>query len=429
MKLFRRLSEKYNLLKSVLNNSEFSELCWFLKIEPKEMDLILDRYKKETDNFFIASFLVVGKAFTMIRPFRNSNKCKVKASKLIFINSKNQASTFENFKEVDDYSLFTISPKISSKYISLLQPTVIDILVLFLFILKSRKTFKKLKLKYPLRYLMTFLYVLLFNNILRGKEYNLSITSNDHLPEHRTFRLVSSLLGLKTAYVQHAQVSKLFPALSFDLAFLDGKASLDIYKSIGNINNTKVFLTGALRTPELVFSRHSKNYENKLIGVALNKLDSKQKIKSVAEVLMNIPNCKIILRVHPALVMDQKYLDELSIIFGRKIVYKNASLSDFLKAINLLIVGDSNIALDAVISDIPVIYKNMSDVNIFDYYGFLKNNLVMDGNKDFQSALDNAFTNITAISKESVRYYSASYKTEWEGREVEYIDKILKNEI
>lgn len=429
MKLFRRLSEKYNLLKSVLNNSEFSELCWFLKIEPKEMDLILGRYRKETDNFFIACFLVVGKAFTMIRPFRNSNKCKVKASKLIFINSKNQASTFENFKEVDDYSLFTISPKISSKYICLLQPTVIDILVLFLFILKSRTTFKELKLKYPLRYLMTFLYVLLFNNILRGKEYNLSITSNDHLPEHRTFRLVSSLLGLKTAYVQHAQVSKLFPALSFDFAFLDGKASLDIYKSIGNINNTKVFLTGALRTPELVFSRHSINYENKLIGVALNKLDSKQKIKSVAEVLMNIPNCKIILRVHPALVMDQKYLDELSIIFGGKIVFKNGSLSDFLKAINLLIVGDSNIALDAVISDIPVIYKNMSDVNIFDYYGFLKNNLVMDGNKDFQSALDNAFTNITAISKESVRYYSASYKTEWEGREVEYIDKILKNEI
>lgn len=61
------------------------------------------------------------------------------------------------------------------------------------------------------------------------------VVANDHSPAPVAYTSVARALGMKTAYVQHAEVTDVFPPLDFDLSILRNRRSAEIYTSVGPV--------------------------------------------------------------------------------------------------------------------------------------------------------------------------------------------------
>lgn len=112
-------------------------------------------------------------------------------------------------------------------------------------------------------------------------------------------------------------------------------------------------------------------YDTRTIGFCINDLDSLAAVDMVTQSL-RLFGCPVVLRVHDA---DQRFafLSELAIRNNFKIEYaKSSKIEYFLSEIDLLIAGNSNVIGDALIAGKPVIYFWSGELEIYDYYGFVK---------------------------------------------------------
>ena len=64
-------------------------------------------------------------------------------------------------------------------------------------------------------------------------EPDIFCVANDHSPAPVAFAVVAEYFGFRTVYLQHAEVSTIFPALDFDLSILRNAHSRSTYKEIG----------------------------------------------------------------------------------------------------------------------------------------------------------------------------------------------------
>lgn len=102
-------------------------------------------------------------------------------------------------------------------------------------------------------------------------------------------------------------------------------------------------------------------------------------------------------------------------------------ISSFMERIDWLIAGNSSIHLEAALAGVMPIYHELTPPDMPDYYGYVKNSLTQpaDSVEDLlalvKSIRDNHVSNAEAI-----RYYSATYLTEWESREGELVAECLK---
>lgn len=68
---------------------------------------------------------------------------------------------------------------------------------------------------------------------LIGAEPDVFCVANDHSPAPVAFAVIAEHFGFRTVYLQHAEVSSIFPSLDFDLSILRNARSRSIYKEIG----------------------------------------------------------------------------------------------------------------------------------------------------------------------------------------------------
>lgn len=61
------------------------------------------------------------------------------------------------------------------------------------------------------------------------------LVANDHSAAPVAYAAAAELLGMRTVYMQHAEVSRIFPALSFDMSVLRNRRSLRVYEEIGSV--------------------------------------------------------------------------------------------------------------------------------------------------------------------------------------------------
>jgi hypothetical protein len=206
--------------------------------------------------------------------------------------------------------------------------------------------------------------------ILKKQKPSVIIFSNDHLITSRSLIKAAKTLNIKTVYIQHASISKFFPKLDFGLALLDGKNTYDIYKNIGKIYSKVEFIG----MPKFDDYCNLINYSDKLtvIGIAYNEVDD---IKIVAELIHELKNHfldkKLIVRKHPN---DTRILntEQLASISNPK----EESSFEFLKKIDLLISCESSIHLEATLLNVVSVYYKLNNNNIYDYYGYIKNDLI-----------------------------------------------------
>lgn len=267
------------------------------------------------------------------------------------------------------------------------------------------------------QFLKAQLYTLIFHKRITSIKPKLVFMANDHNPENRALLRVAQLLRIKTAYVQHASVSDIFPPLEFDLAFLDGEISREKYRighnEPGHSLRQKTYLSGNLRV------HHRPTLETaKYIGITINKLYSPEKLNEIVEELSK--NGKsVLIRWHPGSSSKLKKFLQTEYL-SEKVEFSDPqkeNINDFCNRCISVIGGNTGALLDVVISRTTAIYAPFLDHLLMteDTYGFYKNRIVLRATNTSEIAI--LINEINLPKPSSVRRFSASFRTSYEGQE------------
>lgn len=276
--------------------------------------------------------------------------------------------------------------------------------------------------QYYSTFMLTSGYYSVIDSILkRSENLKLIVMSNDHNMINRCFIELAPKYGIETLYVQHASVTERFPSLHFSYSFLDGYESYEKYKNIGDIRG-KVFLIGSPRFDEIyLYKNAEKQYD---IGIALNLMDSCEKVIDLCKYLQENVTKSIIVRPHPR--MGKLFDKEIFINEGISISDSTQESSfSFISKIKYMIANESGIHLDAALVGVPSVLYNFSDNDIMDWYSYIRNGLISVCNsyKDIAEEL----TKIENTDR--VRYYNAAFNTPYEGRIGEIIARVIEDDI
>ena len=248
------------------------------------------------------------------------------------------------------------------------------------------------------------------------------IFSNDHNPYCRAFLLGALKMRIPSVYIQHASVSQLFPPLTFNYSLLDGKDSLNKYQKINPISG-QVVLVGIPKFDQYVSLRRNIIQIN-TIGIGYNTFDDIEKINElVSNLSIHFPNKKIIIRSHPS---DTRKIKSENLL--------NVSVSDstkqnsfeFIGNIDMLVCGDSALHLEANMLNRPCLYYRSSQSNMFDYYGYLSNNIMVYV-ESIESIIEfvNSYRFISPGPFVHSKYYNEAILSDFEGHSTENIKNYL----
>lgn len=249
-------------------------------------------------------------------------------------------------------------------------------------------------------------------------------------PYHRVLQISAKDEGCINIYVQHASLINSMPPFTCDYLLLEGKDAL-VKAAIAGIEKAKVFLIGMPKHDAYV---HLVNTRQKVlaVGICTNGLDPLFAADELVSQLRRIfPRLPVVIRPHDA--------DRRTSLWKKLAQKYNMNYSDsriefpfeFLRKIDVVIAGDSNILLEAAMMNVVPIYFDFSGKNL-DWYGFYKNGLV----NYFSDPIDvcNYLSNIME-DKPNVRtkaiYYNSAINTNIDGYSfklaAELIDVIISN--
>lgn len=289
---------------------------------------------------------------------------------------------------------------------------------------KSSKEDKELIRTYYNPFMMTCGTYEVFDKMLEhNKKTRMIIIANDHSTMERCLIEASRKHKVKTLYVQHASVTKRFPPLCFTYSFLDGLESYTKYKRIGEISGS-VFLSGSPRFDEIAYFKNNKvQFE---LGIALNMLDSCEKVLNLCKYLQEKGTKSILVRPHPRMgkQFDATTFRQIGVCVSDSI--QESSFS-FLSKVKCLIANESSIHLDSALIGVPSLLYNFSESDIKDWYSYIKNGMIT-----VCSSYDDVVQHLNGKLKlpvEKIRYYNSAFKTQYEGRTGELIASFIFHDI
>lgn len=278
-------------------------------------------------------------------------------------------------------------------------------------------------------FMSSYMFLIYFYDLFNSSKPKIVICSNDHNVENRSMIAIAHHLKIKTAYLQHASVSDLFPALDFDFAFLDGQYASDKYRSCAGEANVRSNETG--KTKIILSGQKKTLHQNNLlvrenIGVALNEFD-KININAWIQYIMTLCalGYRIKVRLHPAFSDKDRAEIYASIAQSDGIVISEPEVEPvghFLNSVWVLIAGCSSIHLEAAIAGaVPVHFDGWNE-EPYDYYDYVRNGVAIAiGNfDDLRVAIQNRFSGWMP-SRAAIQFYSSTYGTDWQGREGELV--------
>ncbi|WP_405420700.1 hypothetical protein [Marinobacter flavimaris] len=422
-----------------LYGQQLENMPHLTRIKPKARGLVLRicRY-----------FLFLMRHFALGQP----PMLKAKADFLVFSGTSNQMSSLEGTASIlkkkgkrvveIGHGRLLLRGEQRGRYISFAF-SVLDIAKsLVLLVRNGPSLYKELQNKHPAmvqsyfdNFCSVYTYLVYFDRVLKQTKPDYVITSNDHNPPNRSLLAVAHYLGIKTVYLQHASVSNLFPALRVDYAFLDGQFSLDTYRECEqNQPPTK----RKVPTPIVLLSGQKKHLRRgdsraaTAIGIALNALDDAtvaiQFVKELADA-----GQKIRVRWHPG-QPEQDIRQYQKALKGLPHVQlsnpKTEQVSEFMMNIRWLVAGNSSIHLEAALAGVTPIYYELTSPDNPDYYGYVLHGLAKRTSSAAEIVeLVEAGYGAAGPDVEAVRHYSATYLTEWDGREEELVGEYLLRDL
>ncbi|MPS38833.1 hypothetical protein D8S93_09325 [Vibrio sp. VGrn 2] len=279
---------------------------------------------------------------------------------------------------------------------------------------------------------LPYFFIPYFLVLLSKRKASLVVLANDHSADTRSIKYVCDFYGIKTAYIQHASISKNYPVLDFDYCFLDGKSALKTYLDIFEdqfecklIKNRRcrVYLSGQKKSINIKPLSLSKKY----MGLAINNTIDKDYILRFLS-KCNEQNINCIVRLHPAQSAEiRDVITSISKTLNVDISISDAkteSVNDYFSRISALTSTDSSIILEAALFGLPVLYYYCSNSKVeYDYYGFLEKEICTSLNiEDIKGSIAKANDKNRVVNKRNaLREYSATYQTAWQGREGELV--------
>jgi hypothetical protein len=232
--------------------------------------------------------------------------------------------------------------------------------------------------------------------------------------------------------MQHASVSKMFPRLVFNYSLLDGAIAAAIYNACeGNgpaasllPSQRHILLTGQKKW----IKKHDVG-SSRTVGVAINALDQPEDTERVVHELIK-SEYSVRLRWHPG--MSGARTEEITAMLSgsSSLAFSDPSVesvSEFLGQIAVLVAGNSSIHLEAAIAGVVPVHYEMSPVSAPDYYGYVKNGISVEA-RDIDQLVEkigDILVHSVKPDRRAVQAYSATFGTEWEGREGELAADIL----
>lgn len=253
------------------------------------------------------------------------------------------------------------------------------------------------------------------------------IFANDHTADARAMLMAAKTMGIKTVYIQHASVSRIFPPLQYDLNLLEGQDSLEKYKACGAISGV-VELIGMPKA-DAYFHYRNTNNQIKTIGIGANLMDLTTEIRQVVtQLAAAFPELQIILRPHPRDKRDFSFIHE----FGAQVRLsdgRQVPTFDFLRQIDVLVAGNSGIHLEAVLLNVWSVYYNFNPTeNLQDYYGYVANGLSDHAlSKEHLLEMIQKYKNQKPEVFKCASYYNATVGTTWDGRSAELAISHIKS--
>ncbi len=245
------------------------------------------------------------------------------------------------------------------------------------------------------------------------------VFANDHNADARAMLLAARAAGIKTAYIQHASVSPIFPPLQFDLSLLEGQDSLDKYKLCGPVEGRVEFI-GMPKADAYVSFRNT-NKQIKTIGIGGNLMDDIAVNEDLLRKLCtDFPEVNFILRPHPR---DTRNFKVLAGISSRISISDSRTTPtfDYLRQIDVQISANSGIHLEAVLLNVWSIFYNMNPAeNLHDYYGFIESGLI-EAYVDYEGLKQLLQQHMHQKPEVYLRakYYNATVGTAYDGRSSE----------
>tara|TARA_E500000331_G_scaffold326141_1_gene344053 strand:- start:288 stop:1073 length:786 start_codon:yes stop_codon:yes gene_type:complete len=193
--------------------------------------LISKTYAKKNDKFF-PLFFNAGLSF-VYRVLKKLILFEKKNPKSIYIFS----GTLNQYNSIKPVLRFLSKKNYSFNNLKRVKfSTKIVIISFALFLVRGLPLHLNLKKKYKNKtywylYKLTesYMFIPYFLEELDRIQPKLIILSNDHSIYARSLRITAEILEIKTLYIQHASVSKIFPPLEFDYALLDGNVAYQNY--------------------------------------------------------------------------------------------------------------------------------------------------------------------------------------------------------
>lgn len=265
-------------------------------------------------------------------------------------------------------------------------------------------------------YWFAYGYYFVWRLLLRRLHPAMLVVSNDHGVWTRTPARAAMKEDIPTAYLQHASVSGKFPPLMFDYAFLDGRDALQKYDSIGS-SNTKVFLVGIPKFDHF-FNRVNNNPSIRSVGVCLNTLDPADRVDEICRSLVSVfPQLRFSMRPHPA-DKNKPVWQERSARLGMEYSDSVKETSfEFMTHQDAIIVGESNILLEAVLMNIVPLYYDFPG-GCLDNYGFLSQGLIHQYHSEPEEIIESLkrMLDNKPFVRMAAKPYVASVGTEFDGK-------------
>lgn len=244
--------------------------------------------------------------------------------------------------------------------------------MLFFWYSLTRKKIRALDFRVAVK---SYFYYFLSLRILKDFD-GVVIFSNDHSLAPRSVFLGAKMRTVRTAYIQHAAVTELFPPLTFDYSFLDGRNSTKKYQAIalrtGASLASDVYEVGCPKADAffLLAKQRVKGYSPSAVGLAINPLDDFDAFFTKAAQFLDEGATSVRFRPHPRLKLSESQRRKLLGLGQNFIWHEGEKLADFLSHIEILVAGDTGLHLEAVASGALSIYMKFGST-FNDYYGFV----------------------------------------------------------
>ena len=237
----------------------------------------------------------------------------------------------------------------------------------------------------------------LYNNVRRYNIRNVTFyyQFNDHSPINFGFEYLFRSRKIKTAYIQHAPVSKEFPSLYHSINFLFSEDSKAKYQISNKCEDVKIICD-----PRFAFHEPHIDFPiKKNVLLCPNLLDDKSQVLITADALDEL-DFTILIRKHPG---DKSQWPD-------KYLYsKNQSIWADLEKNYWVVTNESAVALEAIYNG-NLFYKATFWSKPLDAYGFLKSSFLIKEYKNLSVLLQGIKLKELSFDSSKLEYYIGDSK-------------------